>query len=130
LRIFGFIRSGKTFPFTIMKNITRSILLAAILLLAGCRTSNGLVPKTIFDLRDQNGKHIRLEAPKDLKADKISITRNEDGLPTVTIEKLDARTNPEVIGAAGAAQSDAIKASGELILKAIDKGIQLAPVPK
>lgn len=92
-------------------------------LLCGCATSNKLVPKSLLEIRDPQGKTYRLELPKDMTADKISLSRDKDGMPVFEIIEIKVRTNPDVIGAAGVAQSDAIEATGKVFEKAYQMGL-------
>lgn len=96
-----------------------------LVLATGC-ASNRLVPKSVLEVRGADGKSFRLELPKDMEAESISLTKDEGGLPTFLIQKIKVRTNPEVIGAAGAAQADAINAAGDVALKAFQAGQKLA----
>lgn len=99
---------------------------AALMLVSGCATSNRLVPKSVIHVTDAQGKKFSIELPKDLDAESIEFTRLAAGDISFTIKKIKVRTNPEVIGAAGLAQSDAIKAGGNIALEGFKLGLDAA----
>lgn len=77
-----------------------------ILIFSGC-ASNHLVPKTTIMVRDEQGKRLDIELPKDMKAGSVEISKTQDGL-RLFISNIEVRTNPEVISTAGDAQQQVI----------------------
>lgn len=94
--------------------------------LTGCVSSgNQLVPKTKIRADFKNGT-ADVEMPKDLTAEAIEFDKSGTDI-SVRIRNIKVRTNPEVIGAAGQAQTDALQVQGDNMLKAFEKGLNAVP---
>jgi hypothetical protein len=89
----------------------------AVFIITGC-TSNHLVPKTKIHW---NKSGASIELPKDMEADNITVSKATNGV-SIDIKGIKVRTNPDVVGASGTAQADAISAAGNVALKAFEAG--------
>lgn len=120
-----------------IKILSTLALLGSLILIggAGCATSNALVPKSVIHVTDATGKKLDIELPKDMEAESIALERMTNGSISLEIKKIKVRTNPDVIGAAGAAQADAIAKLTDLcakLLETAEKGAikSVVPIPK
>lgn len=88
----------------------------SIACLTGCiipNASNELVPKTVIDWNPKTGE-FHAELPKDHSLAGGNLSRQTNGCLDLSLTNLNSKTNPDVIGAAGSAQAEAIKASAEM----------------
>lgn len=93
--------------------------------ITGCQTVRDSVPATQIT-GSVGGKPFSFTGPKDLALDSLHIEAKPDGSVVLDVNKLNARTNPDVITTTGDAQAKITKAQGEAIVNALQATGQLA----
>lgn len=93
------------------------------LLAAGCVSK--VVPQTKIT-GSIGGKPFSLSTPKDSDLQGFEISAGTNGEVRVRLEKLTARTNPDVITQSGAAQAAIVEASGNVFEKGVAAGVKAA----
>lgn len=92
-----------------------------ILMSIGCASQQVPRSQITFDLGKGTGS---LSLPKDAEIEGLDIAVGTNRLVTVKIKKMKVKTNPDVVGASGAATAQVIQASGEVFQKGIEAGIK------
>ena len=106
-----------------MKSTLALIIAAASL--TGCTTVRDSVPATQIT-GSVGGKPFSFTGPKDLALDSLHIEAKPDGSVVLDVNKLNARTNPDIITTTGDAQAKITKAQGEAIVNALQATGSLA----
>jgi len=105
-----------------MKTTIALILVTASL--CGCQTVRDSVPATQIT-GSVGGKPFSFTGPKDLALDSLHIEAKPDGSVVLDVNKLNARTNPDIITTTGDAQAKITKAQGEAVVNAFEAGGKL-----